>query len=92
MEIDLDLAEFTVLTPFHHTKTYQDLNNANRIFDTDYNNYNAGKVVFQPKHMSPEKLQNLYYYAWDTFYKGQSQEENHLGKQLLDNLRSENCN
>jgi radical SAM superfamily enzyme YgiQ (UPF0313 family) len=75
LEIDLDLAEFTVLTPFHHTKTYQELSNANRIFDTDYNNYNAGNVVFQPKHMSPEKLQNLYYYAWDTFYKEQSQEE-----------------
>jgi radical SAM superfamily enzyme YgiQ (UPF0313 family) len=74
LEINLDLAEFTVLTPFHHTRTYQDLNNANRIFDKDYNNYNAGKVVFQPKHMSPEKLQNLYYYAWDTFYKEQSQE------------------
>lgn len=75
LEINIDLAEFTVLTPFHHTKTYQDLDNANRIFDTDYNHYNAGRVVFQPRHMSPEKLQNLYHYAWDTFYKNQTQEE-----------------
>lgn len=75
LEINLDLAEFTVLTPFHHTKTYDDLLRQKRIFDTDYNNYNAGKVVFQPKHMTPEKLQELYMHAWDTFYKDESQEE-----------------
>lgn len=75
LEIDLDLAEFTVLTPFHHTKSYDDLLRQKRILDTDYNNYNAGKVVFQPKHMSADTLQNLYYHAWDTFYKDESQEE-----------------
>ncbi len=75
LEINLDLAEFTVLTPFHHTKTYDDMLRQKRIFDTDYNNYNAGKVVFQPKHMSPERLQELYQYAWDTFYKDETQEQ-----------------
>ena len=31
-------------------------------------------MVFQPKHMSPEKLQDLYDYAWKTFYEEESQE------------------
>ncbi|MDD2641766.1 MAG: radical SAM protein, partial [Bacteroidales bacterium] len=31
--------------------------------------------VYQPAHMSPEKLQELYDYAWSTFYKDESQEE-----------------
>jgi hypothetical protein len=31
-------------------------------------------VVFQPKNMSPERLQELYQYAWDSFYKDESQE------------------
>lgn len=75
MEIELDLAEFTVLTPFKHTKAYDDFYKEGRIFDTDWNHYNAGQVVYQPKHMSPEKLQKLYYYAWDTFYKQESQEQ-----------------
>lgn len=75
MDINLDLAEFTVLTPFKHTKTYDDFLRQKRIIDTDYNNYNAGKVVFQPKHMSPEKLQELYNYAWDSFYKTETQEQ-----------------
>jgi len=75
LEINLDLAEFTVFTPFPNTKAYDDIIRDNRIIDKDWNHYNAGKVVFRPKHMTPEKLQELYYYAWDTFYKDESQSQ-----------------
>ena len=75
LEIDLDFAEFTVLAPFPHTKAYNDLHRQGRIFDYDWNNYNAGKVVYQPKHMSPERLQELYQYAWNSFYQDESQEQ-----------------
>ncbi|MBN1463800.1 MAG: cobalamin-dependent protein [Paludibacteraceae bacterium] len=75
LEIDLDLAEFTVLAPFPHTKAYDDLLRQGRIFDHDWNHFNAGQVVYQPKHMSPERLQELYEYAWKAFYKDESQEE-----------------
>jgi radical SAM superfamily enzyme YgiQ (UPF0313 family) len=75
LEINLDLAEFTVLTPFPHTKVWDDLLREGRIIDRDWNNYTAGQVVIQPKHMSPERLQELYQYAWDTFYKDESQEQ-----------------
>ena len=74
-EIDLDLAEFTVMTPFPHTKGYDDLLRQGRIFDFDWDHYNAGQVVFQPKHMSPERLQELYDYAWKSFYAEESQEQ-----------------
>jgi radical SAM superfamily enzyme YgiQ (UPF0313 family) len=73
LEIDLDLAEFTVLTPFPKTKVYDDLLRQGRIIDHDWNHYNAGKVVYQPKHMSAERLQELYNYAWDVFYKDEPQ-------------------
>ena len=73
MEIDLDLAEFTVLTPFPHTQAYADLKRQNRILSFDWNDYSADQVVFQPKHMSPEALQGLLQYAWDTFYAHESQ-------------------
>lgn len=75
LEINLDLAEFTVLTPFPQTKVYDDMIRDNRIFDKDWNNFNAGKVVYKPAQMSPEKLQELYNYAWDTFYKDETQEQ-----------------
>jgi radical SAM superfamily enzyme YgiQ (UPF0313 family) len=75
LEIDLDLAEFTVMTPFPHTKGYDDFLRQGRIFDFDWNHYNAGQVVFKPKHMSAERLQELYDSAWETFYRDESQEQ-----------------
>lgn len=74
-QIDLDLAEFTVMTPFPHTKGYDDMLRQGRIFDFDWDHYNAGQVVFQPKNMSTDKLQELYEYAWKTFYADESQEQ-----------------
>ena len=75
LEVNLDLAEFTVLTPFRHTKVWDDMERDGRIFDRDWNHYNAGKVVFQPLHMSPDRLQELYLYAWEKFYQHETQEQ-----------------
>ncbi len=74
MEMELDLAEFTVLTPFPHTKVFKDLHQQKRIFSYDWNDYSADKVVYHPKHMSPERLRELFEYAWDTFYQDESQQ------------------
>jgi radical SAM superfamily enzyme YgiQ (UPF0313 family) len=73
LEIELDLAEFTVLTPFPHTKCWDDMVKQKRIFDFDWNHYNAGKVVFHPRHMSAERLQELYGLAWEKFYEHEAQ-------------------
>jgi radical SAM superfamily enzyme YgiQ (UPF0313 family) len=73
LEIELDLAEFTVLTPFPHTKAFNDLHNQKRILSYDWDKYSADQVVYQPKHMTPEKLQELLDYAWNTFYRDESQ-------------------
>ncbi len=73
LEIDLDLAEFTILTPFPHTKIMQDLESEGRILDRNWGAYNAANVVYQPRHMSPETLQELYEYAWRAFYAERSQ-------------------
>ncbi len=54
LEVELDMAEFTVLTPFPHTRTFDDLHNAGRIFSYDWNDYTCGKVVFQPQLMAPK--------------------------------------
>ncbi|MEW6670931.1 MAG: radical SAM protein [Thermodesulfobacteriota bacterium] len=74
MEIDLDLAEFTVLTPFPHTKAFDELKAQNRIFSFDWDEYSADKVVYYPRHMSPDRLQELLQHAWDTFYRDEPQE------------------
>lgn len=74
LEIELDLAEFTVLTPFPHTKSRDDLEAQGRILHNDWVRYTASEVVFQPALMSPEKLEEMHQYAWDTFYKDSSKE------------------
>jgi radical SAM superfamily enzyme YgiQ (UPF0313 family) len=74
LEIELDLAEFTVLAPFPHTKAYDQLHREGRILSYDWDDYSADKVVYQPKQMSPERLQALLDYAWETFYAEESQQ------------------
>jgi len=74
LEVKLDLAEFTILTPFPHTPIRATLENEKRILHNDWIRYTGGEVVFQPAKMSPDKLQEMYYYAWNTFYGDCSQE------------------
>ncbi len=73
LEIELDLAEFTVLTPFPHTKAYNQLHEEGRILSYDWEKYSADQVVFQPRHMSAERLEELLDYAWQSFYREESQ-------------------
>ncbi len=70
LEVELDVAEFTILTPFPHSPIRAQFEREGRILSNNWLDYTADKVVFQPKQMTPEKLQELYYYAWDTFYAG----------------------
>ena len=68
LEIDLDLAEFTILTPFPHTPIRSRLEKENRILHNDWARYTAGEVVFRPAKMSVDSLQKMYEYAWEAFY------------------------
>jgi radical SAM superfamily enzyme YgiQ (UPF0313 family) len=68
MEVEMDIAEFTIMTPFPHSPIRRQFEAEGRILSNNWLDYSADKVVFQPRKMTPEKLQELYYYAWDTFY------------------------
>jgi len=85
IEIELDVAEFTILTPFPQSPIRRKLEQEGRILSNDWSRYTADKVVFQPKQMSPEKLQELYYYAWDHFYaqSGHQLKMGELFKQVI---------
>lgn len=73
LEIDVDMAEFSILTPFPHTPVTKQFEEQGRILHRDWGRYNTAEVVFKPKHMTPDELQEMYHYAWDTFYKDMSQ-------------------
>jgi radical SAM superfamily enzyme YgiQ (UPF0313 family) len=70
LEMELDVAEFTILTPFPHSPCRAGLAAENRLFGNGWGDYTADRVVFRPRRMTPEKLQEMYHYAWDTFYAG----------------------
>jgi radical SAM superfamily enzyme YgiQ (UPF0313 family) len=85
LEVELDVAEFTILTPFPQSPIRAQLEREGRILSNNWRDYSADKVVFQPRRMTPEKLQDLYYYAWDTFYaqSGHQLKMGELFKQVI---------
>ena len=68
METDMDAAQFHILTPFPGTVTYNVLEKEGRIIDRDWAKYHTGEVVFQPKGMTTDELQNGYYWIFRNTY------------------------
>ncbi len=64
----VELAYFNVLTPLPGTALFDRYNNAGRIFDRDWSKYDGKHVVFQPSRMTPEQLQEGFYWANHQFY------------------------
>ncbi len=69
LEIDVDMAEFSILTPFPHTPATERYEKEGRILHKDWSKYTTAEVVYQPKQMSPDELQTMYHYAWEMFYR-----------------------
>jgi len=74
IEVKLDLAEFTIMTPFPHTPVRADLEKQGRLLTNDWLRYTCDRAVFRPAKMSPEKLEELYDYAWATFHAEETTE------------------
>lgn len=64
----LEAVLFSVLTPFPGTRTYETLQKENRIIDTDWEKYDMNHVVFRPKKMTPEELQEGFNWAYRRLY------------------------
>lgn len=67
-ENEVDVAEFTILTPFPHSPIRKQMEDDGRILHNNWIDYTADKVVFKPLKMTPDELQEMFYYAWDVFY------------------------
>jgi radical SAM superfamily enzyme YgiQ (UPF0313 family) len=64
----VELAYVKVLTPLPGTALYERYNSSGRIFDRDWAKYDGKHVVFYPSRMSPEQLQEGFYWANHQFY------------------------
>jgi radical SAM superfamily enzyme YgiQ (UPF0313 family) len=62
----IELPHLCILTPFPGTPLFDELEKENRIFNRDWSNYDMNHVVFKPKNMSTEELQQGY--AWALKY------------------------
>lgn len=66
--IGVDAAQFGILTPFPGTAVWEKMVQEHRIISDDWARYTIGHVVFDPKKMSPERLQEGADWAWREFY------------------------
>lgn len=73
LEIDVDMSEFSILTPFPHTPVTERYEKQGRILHRDWKRYTTAEVVFTPAQMTADELQKMYHYAWENFYKDISQ-------------------
>ncbi len=55
-KLKIDVADFSILTPFPGTPLFKKLDAEKRILTKDWKLYNMGHVVFSPKQMTAEKL------------------------------------
>lgn len=56
------------LTPFPGTKLFSDLERQGRIRHRDWSKYDRQNVVFQPRHFTPEELQDQIFWAYRQTY------------------------
>jgi anti-anti-sigma regulatory factor len=67
-KVHCELAYFNVLTPLPGTPLHARLEAAGRIFDRNWANYDGKHVTFYPTRMTPEQLQEGFYWAQHAFY------------------------
>jgi radical SAM superfamily enzyme YgiQ (UPF0313 family) len=64
----IDLPQFTVFTPFPGTPLFHRLAEEGRILTCDWSRYNGHEVVFQPKNMTPQQLDDGVRWTWGRVY------------------------
>jgi len=62
-ENNIELPTFSILTPFPGTPLRRRMEEEKRIFDHDWSHYDMSHVVFKPKRMTVQELQEGYLWA-----------------------------
>lgn len=66
--VKLASINFHILTPYPGTTLFRQLDAEGRILTREWDKYDTAHVVFQPSRMSPEELQEGYYWIYREFY------------------------
>ncbi|MFH0702549.1 MAG: radical SAM protein [bacterium] len=66
--VKIDFPCYWILTPYPNTPLYEKLESEHRIIERDWSKYDCTHVVFNPKLMTPEVLEQGYHYACKKAY------------------------
>ena len=67
-EIEAELVEFVIPTPFPNTPMWHKTIREGRLLHRDWNDFDGLHSVFQPKHFGAEELEELVRQLWIEFY------------------------
>lgn len=79
----IDLPQFTLLTPFPGTALYTRMEAEGRMLSRDWSRFNGHHAVFQPKHMTPQELEQGVRRVWGRVYSYQGIAQRLLGPPWL---------
>jgi radical SAM superfamily enzyme YgiQ (UPF0313 family) len=68
----LECATFHILTPYPATPLFRQMESENRLLHRDWTLYDTAHVVFQPKHMTPEELEQGYAWIYERLFSHSS--------------------
>jgi radical SAM superfamily enzyme YgiQ (UPF0313 family) len=64
----LECATFHILTPYPATPLFRQMEADNRLLHQDWALYDTAHAVFQPRHMTPEELEQGYAWIYDRLF------------------------
>jgi radical SAM superfamily enzyme YgiQ (UPF0313 family) len=68
----LECETFHILTPYPGTPLFREMEQQGRILHRNWDLYDTGHVVFQPKHLSVEELDRGYAWCYDALFSHRS--------------------
>ncbi|NVO10659.1 MAG: B12-binding domain-containing radical SAM protein [Bacteroidales bacterium] len=75
---DIDIPVFCIYTPYSGTRVYQRLEDQNRIINRDWSMYDLNNVVYLPKLIKPEVLQEQFRNAYKSVSSRSQKGLNHF--------------
>ncbi len=78
-KLNLDLAQFSALTPFPGTRLFQEAIRENRLISLNWKLFDGGHPVLMGNHLHPRELHRLLVKAYLDFYRQGKQVNNVLG-------------
>jgi len=68
----LECATFHILTPYPGTPLFERMDREGRLLHRDWGRYDTAHTVFQPRHLSPEELEQGYAWCYERVFSSAS--------------------